>query len=156
MNEMLILGGILAAVWLALMYMRVPSSIAFLSILIGQLLSQEAGANVYDFVTSILQINEARYLEMALLLLPLLLTVLFLRNHVPQAKLYVEAVPLLLVSALTLSLLGPLIPELNDLMVKATDNQIESYKSIIVVASTVSALLSAWLSYPKISTKKKH
>lgn len=156
MNEMLILGGILAAVWLALMYMRVPSSIAFLSILIGQLLSQEAGANVYDFVTSILQVNEARYLEMALLLLPLLLTVLFLRNRVPQAKLYVEAVPLLLVSALTLSLLGPLIPELNDLMVKATDNQIESYKSIIVVASTVSALLSAWLSYPKISTKKKH
>lgn len=153
---MLILGGIIVGFWLLLMYMRAPSSIAFLSILIGQLLSKEAGANVYDFVASVLQIKEPRFIEIALLLLPLILTVLILKNRVPQAKLYVEAVPLLLVSALTLSLLAPLVPELNDLINQATNNQLDSYKSLIVAASTVSALLSAWLSYPKIGKKKKH
>lgn len=158
MNEVLILAGITVVAWLGLLYLRVPSSIAFLSILIGQLLSKEAGDNVYAFLGALIQSSTPQYFQIALLVLPLVLTVLLLRNRVPQGKWYVEAVPTLLVVALTILLLGDLIPQLKTILDIATKDQLASYKSIIVVASSVSALLSAWLSYPKVSKKssKKH
>lgn len=159
MNEMLILAGITVVAWLGLLYLRVPSSIAFLSLLIGQLLSKEAGDNVYDFLSAIVQVDNPQYFQIALLVLPLLLTILLLRNRVPQGKWYVEAVPVLLVVALTILLLSDLVPQLKTILDAATKDQLASYKSIIVVASSVSALLSAWLSYPKgskKSSKKSH
>lgn len=154
MNEMLILAGITVVAWLGLLYLRVPSSIAFLSLLIGQLLSKEAGDNVYDFLRAIAQADNSQYFQVALLVLPLLLTILLLRNRVPQGKWVVEAVPTLLVVALTILLLSDLIPQLKTILDTATKDQLASYKSIVVVASSVSALLSAWLSYPKGSSKK--
>ena len=157
MNELLILGGILAALWLALLFLRVPSSIAFLSLLIGQLLSSEASADVYSFIGSVFKINDLKYIELALLLLPLLLTILFLKGRVAKSKLFIEAIPMLLLAALTIILVSPLLSQLNILLDMASKNQVDSYRSLVVVAASVSGLLSAWLSYPKQhSDKKKH
>jgi hypothetical protein len=158
MNEMLILGGIVAALWLGLLFLRVPSAIAFLSLLIGQLLSTEASGDVYSFVGSVIQVHQLQHVQMALLLLPLLLTILFLRGRVPKSKLFIEAVPTLLLAALAILLLAPLLTQLNILLDMASGDKIQAYKSIIVVAASISGLLSAWLSYPKIHDKhhKKH
>lgn len=156
MNELLILGGITAAGWLGLLLLRVPSSIAFLSLLIGQLLANQASADVYSFIASIIRIPEVRYVQIALLVLPLLLTVLFLRGRVSKPKLPIEAIPTLFVIALTILLISPLVPQLNTLLEMATDDKLEAYKSIIVIAASVSGLLSAWLSYPKGAHKEHH
>jgi hypothetical protein len=153
MNELLILGGILAALWIGLLILRVPSSIAFLSLLIGQLLSTEASVDVYSFIGSILHISEIKYVQMALLLLPLLLTLLFLRGRVSKAKMGIEALPVLFVAALTILLLAPLLRPLQTILDAATKDQLEAYKSIIVIAASISGLLSAWLSYPKLHSK---
>lgn len=156
---MLILGAITLAAWAGLLFLRVPSSIAFLSILIGQLLSKEASDDVYSFVGTILHVNNVQHIQVALLVLPLILTILFLRGRIPQSKLAVEAIPALLVVALTLLLLSPLVPQLDTLLDIATKDQLNAYKSIIIVASSISALLSAWMSYPKAgksSKAKKH
>lgn len=158
MNELLILGGITAAGWIGLLLLRVPSSIAFLSLLIGQLLANQASSDVYSFIASLIKIPDVRYVQIALTVLPLLLTMLFLRGRVSKAKLPIEALPVLFVVALTILLLSPLVPELNALLEMATDDKLEAYKSIIVIAASVSGLLSAWLSYPKPAHKdhKKH
>jgi len=156
MNEMLILAGIVLAVWLVLLLLRVPSSIAFLSLLIGQLLSTEASEDVYDFVGSIINITEQQYIQIGLLFLPLLLTVLFLHGRVAKAKIFIEAVPTLLLAALAILLLAPLLTELNVLLDSTSNNQIDAYKSIIVVAASISGLLSAWLSYPRSGHGKHH
>lgn len=154
MNETLILGGILLLLWLGLLLLRVPSSIALLSLLIGQLLSTEASADVYSFVGTITHVSQLQYVQVALLLLPLLLTILFLRGRVAKAKIFIEAVPTLLLAALTIVLLAPLLSQLNILLDIASKDQLEAYKSIIVVAASVSGLLSAWLSYPKSGGKR--
>src|SRR5690349_20128827 len=101
MNEMLILGGIGLVLWILLVWLRVPSSIAFLSLLIGQLLSNEASDDVFNFVASILKIPEEDYVKAFLLVLPLVLTMAILRNHVVKAKMFIEALPLLFITALT-------------------------------------------------------
>ncbi len=153
MNEMLILGGIVCVGWFGFIYLRVPSSIAFLSLLIGQLLASQASEDVFGFVSSMLQIPREEYVKAALLILPLLLTLAFLRNHVAKSKMFVEALPLLFIVALTGLLLAPYIDQLQSLIDTATRNQTEAYKSIIVVAASVSGLLSAWLSYPKSASE---
>lgn len=157
MNELLILSGITAGAWIGLLVLRVPSSIAFLSLLIGQLLANEASINVYTFIASVTKVSQLQYVQVALLLLPLLLTVLFLRGRVAKSKLVIEAVPIVMVVALTILLVSPLVPQLNTLLTTATGNRLDAYKSIIVIAASVSGLLSAWLSYPKAAHHdKKH
>lgn len=159
MNELLILGGITVAVWLALLFLRVPSSIAFLSLLIGQLVATEASTDVYKLISTTLKIADLRYVQAALLILPLLLTVLFLRGRVAKSKLVIEAVPTLFVVAVTILLLSPAIPQLGVLLDIATKDQLDAYKSIVIIAAAVSGLLSAWVSYPRSGGKhhdKKH
>lgn len=160
MNELLILGGLTFGAWLGLLLLRVPSSIAFLSLLIGQLLAVQASPDVYSFIGSIIKVNDTRLIQAVLLLLPLVLTILLLRNRVPKSKTFIEAVPILLVVALTILLVSPLVPQLTALLNEATKGQLDAYKSIIVIAASVSGLLSAWLSYPKApkdhDKKKKH
>ncbi len=149
MNELLILGVITLIIWLGLLWLRVPSSIAFLSLLIGQLIATEASADVYGFVGSALKISDPRYIQATLLVLPLLLTILFLRGRVAKSKLPIEAIPTLFVVSLAVLLLGPSIPALSTMLNMATNNQLDAYKSIIIIAASVSGLLSAWFSYPR-------
>jgi hypothetical protein len=160
MNETLILGGILLGLWLVFLLLRVPSSIAFLSLLIGQLLSSEASEDVYDFVGSVVNVPQQEYIQITLLLLPLLLTVLFLHGRVVKSKMFIEAIPTLLLAALTVILLAPLLDQLNVLINGSLEGQIDDYRSIVIVAASVSGLLSAWLSYPHNAhgkrRKKKH
>ncbi len=154
MNELLILGGATLALWIGLLLLRVPSSIAFLSLLIGQLLADQASDDVYSFVSTMTHVPEGYYIQAALLVLPLVLTILFMRGRIARSKLLVEAVPTLLVVALTIMLIGPIVPSLNTLLQSATEGKVDAYKSIVVVAASVAALLSAWLSYPKNSHKE--
>ncbi|MGI9027723.1 MAG: hypothetical protein ACR2FM_02675 [Candidatus Saccharimonadales bacterium] len=154
MNELLILGGITLAIWLCLLFLRVPSSIAFLSLLIGQLIVTEVSTDVYNAVASTLHIADLRYVQATLLILPLLLTVLFLRGRVAKSKLIIEAIPTLFVAALTVLLLGPAISALGTLLDIATSDRLDAYKSIIVIAASVSGLLSAWFSYPRPAGKE--
>ena len=153
MNETLILGLIIVFSWIGLLLLRVPSSIAFLSLLIGQLVSNEASENVFSFISSTLKVSDPRYIQLGLLLLPLVLTILFLKGRVAKSKLTIEAVPNLFVVALTMLLIAPLLPVLNTALDIATKDQLDAYKTIIVIAASVSGLLSAWLSYPKAHGK---
>lgn len=158
MTELLILGGITAGLWLALLLLRVPSSIAFLSLLIGQLLSTEVEDDLYSLISSMMNVPNPQYIQIGLLLAPLVLTVLLLHGRVAKSKVFIEAIPLLLLSALTLILLSSFLNPLYDLLESATHRQLTAYKSIIVVAASASGLISAWLSYPKVahSGKSKH
>lgn len=153
MNETLILGGLLIGLWLLILLLRVPSSVAFFSLLVGQLLSTEAGNDAYEFASGMIQINEIRYVQLVLLLLPLVLTIIFMRGRVKKSMLAVELVPALFVSAVTLMLAYPLIPELQTLVDAATQDRSQDYRTVLLMAAAVSGIISAWMSYPKPAEK---
>jgi hypothetical protein len=154
MTELLVLGAILAVPWLVLTILRVPSFVAFFSLLIGQLLATEASREVYEFAGSILKIPDVRYVQLALLLLPLVLTVLFLKGRVSKSKRLIEILPSLFVAATAVLLAYPFVWQLDQIMHNVSHGQIESYKTLIIVAASVSGLLSAWLTYPKPQSEK--
>lgn len=153
MNEMLILGGLMIGIWVIILALRVPASVAFFSLLVGQLLSTEAGNDTYDFVTGFLHVDEIRYVQLALLFLPLLLTLLFMRGRVKKSSLAVELVPALFVAVVAIMLAYPLIPELKTIVDSATQDRSQDYRTVILMAAAVSGLISAWLSYPKPAEK---
>lgn len=157
MDELLVVGAIIAAAWFILVFLRVPAFAAFFSLLVGQMLSAQASTDAYEFIGGVINIPEIRYAQIGLMLLPLLLTILFLRGHVAKSKLGIEIIPSLFVVLVGILLVSPLLPGLERVVYEASQGQIDQYKTIILIAASVSGLLSAWISYPKPhSDKKKH
>lgn len=158
MNELLILSGIVAALWLAIVILRVPAFAAFFSLLVGQLLSAEASKDAYEFAGWLVGVSELRYVQLSLLLLPFILTLLILRGRRAKSKLALDIIPALFAAVVTAILAYPLIPNGEAFVEMATNDQIERYKTVLLIAASVSGLLSAWTSYPKTSGKhgKRH
>ena len=96
--EMLVLGAIIAGLCMLVLLLRVPSSVAFFSLLVGQLLATEASSDVYDFAASMINVPEARYVQLALLGIPFVLTVLFMKGRAKKSQFIVELVPALFVA----------------------------------------------------------
>lgn len=152
MNEILIVGGIVLGLWIALVFLRAPSSIAFLSLLIGQLVVAEASDDVYGFASGVVGVVTEEHVKLGLLVLPLAVTLLLMRGRTPSSKVSIDAVPNLFVAALSIVLASTYIAPLNSLLEIATNDQLGAYKGIIVVLTCATGLVSAWMNFPKHSS----
>ena len=144
MDESLVLGAVIIILWLYVSFLRVPATVLFLSILVGKLFAEELSLDVYDFITGAITGLNAQLLQVILLVLPAVLTVLFLKGSVTKSKTIINAVPLLL-SLITLGLfINPYFDVVSSLeenqRIILTDNQ-----SYIVSLAGALTLLSAWL-----------
>lgn len=158
MNEMLMVSGIIIGLWLLILLLRVPASVAFFSLLVGQLLATDASGDVYEFIGGVLNVNDIKIIQITLLILPLALTILFLRGRVKKSQFFIEAIPAFFVAVVAVLLAYPLIPALQTIVDTATQSRSEQYKSLILLAAAVSGLFSTWMNYPKPHDKhkKKH
>jgi hypothetical protein len=160
MTELLVLGGAIVALWVLFIVLRVPALAVFLSVFAGHLLASEASSDAYSFIGSVLRINQYYYVQVGLFLLPLLLTILFLRGKLARSKIMLDSLPLLFAVLLLGVLVYPLIPSLQTDINKVAGGQIADYKVIVIIAASISALISLWFSYPshheKKTGKKKH
>jgi len=141
-----------AVLWAVLLALRAPATMVFFSILVGQLLAMELGEDVYEFAGSLARAPDYQYVQLGLLLLPIVLTFLFLKFRVGKSKVIFEALPLLFTAICLLLFTAPLLPVLQDLI--SESGQIEPYKSLFIASASVSSLLTAWFTYPKSHTDK--
>lgn len=144
MNESLVLGIAILALWIFISILRVPASVLFLSILVGKLFAEELSLDVYNFVIKLVPSLSAPLLQVSLLILPAVLTVIFLKGNVAKPKTLINAVPLLF-SLITLGLfINPYFDVVSSLQesqrIILTDNQ-----SYIVSLAGGLTLISAWL-----------
>lgn len=150
------LGIIALAAWMGVVYLRVPPTVMFLSILVGKLFSEELSDEVYGFVINFLPNIEAKYVQLSLLLIPVLLTVLLMKGTTARSKMLLNGLPLFF-SLLTLALfINPYFNVVNNLeeskRILLTQN--ESY--IVAFAATIT-LVSAWAPHIKgLPKHKKH
>ncbi len=153
--EAMILVGILIGLWVLILVLRVPAFAAFFSVLVGQLLSSEASSDAYGFIAGLAGIDQLEYVQVALLTLPFVLTLIFLKGRAPKSRLAVEFLPALFVASALLILAYPLIPGLRTLVEIGTNGEIARYQTIIIISAAISGLVSAWLSFPKAHGSKK-
>ncbi len=155
MNELLTLGIVPAILWALLVFLRVRGVAFILSILVGKLLSEELYGNVSSALSGFINLTDTRQLQLALLLLPVALTIILTRSKTPKSKVVVNAVVLLFGSASLILLALPY----TDLSAKLSDTGrdiINSYQSYVLCASGAVALFFTWLPDLKHADKHKH
>lgn len=148
MNEAFIALGVAAAVWGVFIFFRAPSIVLFLSLLVGQLLATQESEQVHSWVSSVAQVKDFRYIQLALLVLPVILTLIILRFRVTKPKLPLEAISYLFIAAAATLFAADYLPILQQ-KVQLTEHQFGAYGSAIIAAASVASLINAWVTYPK-------
>ncbi|MEX2014447.1 MAG: hypothetical protein WD885_00745 [Candidatus Saccharimonadales bacterium] len=148
MNETLILGIAVAALWALVVYLRIPATVLFLSILIGKLFAEELSLDAYDVVSGVLPGVTTTMVQAGLLILPIVLTIIFLKGSAPKSGMLLNAVPLFF----CLVTLGLFINPYFDVVSRLDEQQriiLTDNQSYVVAIAGLVTLLSSWLSRGK-------
>lgn len=156
MDATFVVIAIIAALWALFLFVRAPSGVLFLSLVTGQLLATQAGAQIYSWINPIINISDFRYLQLGLLVLPVVITLLILRGKVSRTRLPIEALTYLLIAAAGVTLAVDYSWALQQ-NVESVQSQFGDYRAVIIIAASISSLLSAWSIYPIHGKRgKKH
>lgn len=155
MNDLYIVFGAIGVGWLVFLFLRAPSIVLFLSLLSGQILASQSYIQVYGWIEPFLKINDIKYLQLGLFLLPVILTLLIMRNKISKSKLSIEIVPYGFIAVMLVLLAEDYSWILQQKMIMI-ERDYGSYKALILIVATLSTLVSAWINYPNTNKKKKH
>ncbi len=140
---------------------RVNSSYLFFAVMAGELLSRYFGDDA-EIVIKTFSNKEwlTHYAEVIVLLLPVILTALFLKNTIEKSKLFYMWIPLLVTGVVLAAFALPTLPSDILTQVTQTEHGEKIYASIELIIGIVVAfqLLSLWLLNKGHSGghKKKH
>lgn len=154
MTETLVLAVLVVVLWIAFVWLRVPAALLFLSLLVGRQLVSEIGYDAHEFASSVARISEPKTVQLLLLLLPVILSVLFLRGKLAKSKMVIEAIPLLFAAATLVLFAAPLIPRLQQILDSVLHTQTDTYRSLVIVCGSISVLVLTWFSYARGAHEK--
>lgn len=156
MDTTLVLGVVVLAAWLGTVYLRIPPAVMFLSILVGKLFSEELSDEVYNFSINLLPALEGRYVQLTLLLLPVILTVLLMKGTTARSRMLLNGLPLFF-CLLTLALFVNPYFNVVDNLEESQRILLTQNESYIVAIGALITLISAWAPHMKMPLKgKKH
>ncbi len=136
------------ALWALAVYLRIPATVLFLSILIGKLFAEELSLDAYDVVSGVLPGVTTTMVQAGLLLLPVILTIVFLKGTTPKSRMLFNAVPLFF----CLVTLGLFVNPYFDVVSRLDEQQriiLTDNQSYVVAVAGLVTLLSSWLSRGK-------
>jgi hypothetical protein len=142
---------------LLLMVLMANASLVFLSVCLGAVLLQLVGNDANDFFNAFLPKLSGNNLQIGLLLLPVVLTTVFMIRTVKGGKLAFNLLPALGCGFLLTLLLVPLLPggEAYALQHSKTWDQVQNLQALVIGASALLCLLFLWTQRPK-SHDTKH
>ena len=161
MTPSIILGAIVLVPLLLLMVLRINATFVFLSLCLGDVLVQFVAADANSFM-SLLQSTHAapvtdsiasgsNLVRLVLLLLPVILTALFMIKTVKGAKLLLNILPAAGVGLLGGLLIVPLLSAglSHNIIASPLWVQVSRAQNLIVGSSALICLLVLWLQRPK-------
>jgi hypothetical protein len=147
-NETLVLGIAVLALWAFVAYLRIPATVLFLSILIGKLFAEELSLDAYDVISGVFPGLTPTIVQASLLILPAILTVVFLKGTTSKSRMLFNAIPLFF----CLVTLGLFVNPYFDVVSRLDEQQriiLTDNQSYVVAVAGLITLLSAWLSRGK-------
>lgn len=148
MTPYLILGALLGLPLLLGLLFRVSTSHIFFSLMAGELLGRyfghDAGAIIHAIVRQDLVME---YAEVAVIILPILLTAIFLKGTISKAKVIFHFIPLLITGVVLAAFLLPEMPASVRAQVSSVEvgRQLLDLSSAIVGGVVFIQLISLWL-----------
>lgn len=154
--EMPVAAAVVGIIAFIILFLRIPAYAVMFSLLVGQVLSMQASSDVYAFVADISGLARYEYVQAGLIVLPVILTGVFLRGKAPRGKIIYEFLPAVFASLTLLLLLYPHVQFVKSIIDGATNDQIESYRGALLIIASVLGLISVWISFPKHDHKNKN
>jgi Ca2+/H+ antiporter len=156
-----VLIGLVLLPVVLLFFLRVNAALVFLSLCLGNVLVQFAGDDAVSIVggASTSSYATGSTIQLALLVAPAFLTILFMMGTVRDKKKFFNLIPAAATGVLLALLAVPLLPPGLSHNIMALDQwqSLNEMKSGIVAISTLVCLLFLWTSRPKHDDKhKKH
>lgn len=152
MSPDIVLLLLIAGPALLLMVLMANASLVFLSVCLGAVLLQLVGNDANDFFRMFLPSLSGNNLKIGLLLLPVVLTTVFMIKSIHGGgKLLFNLLPALGCGFLLALLLVPLFPggEAYALQHSNSWNQIQQLQALVIGASALLCLLFLWMQRPK-------
>lgn len=165
MNSALItLVAIIAVPVVVMMVLRINAALVFLSLCLGDVLVQFVGGDTDSFVglfsakTSSSVSASNNDIKLLLLLLPVVLTAIFMIRTVKGSRLLLNLLPAAGVGLLGSLLVVPLLPPgtTHNIVNSNVWLQVTRSEDLIVGASALLCLLVLWLQRPKAGSGKHH
>lgn len=165
MSPEVILGAIIAVPVLILMLLRVNATLVFLSLCLGNVLTQFVAPDANDFVNTFSSNipqnvdTGSNTIKIILLLLPVVLTAIFMIKTVRgHGKLLLNVLPAVGVGLLGGLLIVPLLPGgvSHDIVHSPLWSQVQKTQDLIVGMTALVCLLVLWLQRPKTGAEGKH
>lgn len=156
MTPVIVLAAIALAPVLLLMLLRINAPLVFLSLCLGDVLVQFVGKDVDALVGTFSaqapgETPDYATVKLILLLLPPVLTMLFMLKTVKKKALWINFLPALGVGALMALLVVPLLPSGISYDITSSDiwDQAQSYQGYIVGLTATVSLITIWMQRPK-------
>jgi hypothetical protein len=151
---LLLLVGIPVAV---LMIWRINASFVFLSACLGTVLLTFVGTDATDFANIFLPFLNGDNLKLALFLLPVVLTTVFMIKTVNGGRLLFNVLPAVGTGLVLALLVVPLLPHNYSQQLQSSEvwHQLQQLQSLVVGASALACLFFLWTQRPK-SVHGKH
>jgi len=144
----LVLIGVPIAI---LMVLRVNAALVFLSACLGAVLLKYVGADVADFMSMFMPAIDVNYVNLAMLLLPPVLTTVFMIKTVDGMKLVFNLLPAFGTGFLLALMTVPLLSDTLAGEVQTTDvwQTMQQLQSLVIGLSALVCLFFLWLQRPK-------
>lgn len=152
---LLVLAGAPLAI---LMFFRVNASLVFLSACLGTVLLTFIGEDVEEFTSMFLPFLGGNNLKLALVLLPVVLTTVFMVKTVRGGRLLFNVLPAAGTGLVLTLLIVPLLPTgyAVEVQMSETWQLLQQLQTLVVGASALACLFFLWTQRPKHDHHKKH
>lgn len=162
-SSLAILIAVIAIPIIALMVLRINAALVFLSLCLGDVLMQFVADDTGSFVTMFsahapAASQSTNNIKLGLLLLPVILTAVFMIKTVRGSKLALNVLPAAGVGLLGALLVIPLLPggTAANIMSSGVWQQVTNLQDLIVGMSALLCLFVLWLQRPKAGGEDKH
>ncbi len=162
MSPLIIIGLLIGLPLLLTFAFRVNGGVIFLALCAGSVLSQFVADDTTQLVNSFFARTNhditTSAVQITLLLLPAILTLLFMRNSMSGTKILMNIIPAAATGLLTALLVVPLLPPGTRYGVTGSDiwSTLQQFQSVIIGAGAFVSLVMLWSSKPKHDKHKKH
>ena len=135
-----------------LLLWRVNAALVFLSACLGTVLLNFVGKDANDFAGMFLPFLSGNNLKLALLLLPVVLTTVFMIKTLKSSQILLNIVPAVGTGLLLTLLIVPLLPADYATQVQATMiwHHVEQVQTLVVGISALACLVFLWSQRPKM------
>lgn len=156
----IIIGACIIAIALLLITIRTNSAVVFFSVCAGSVLATQLGSDASLLSSTVVKDGDLNksIAYVALIVLPALLSAIFLRSSISSSKSVFNVVPSIAVGALLALLVIPQLPPgINEQLLDSSAwAKLQDYQPIILVGGMISSVFMLYVTHSHGSKHKKH